>query len=676
MPTGPSSSASPYLVRSSTLVGFTSIITSGDAVAGSTNPDGSPWNFVGIPDGIGVLDDADVGGADLIRVFVNHELGSNLGIVRDHGSIGSFVSELVLDKDTLQVVAADDLAETLYVDPQGDGTYQLATPVTAPAPTPVIGGGNIGRLCSGDLAAPSAYFDSGSGLGTQDRIYLTGEEIGAEGRAFAFVATGAEAGTAWELPALGKFSWENAVASPTESTRTVVVGLDDATPGQVYVYVGDKQATGNTIERAGLVGGELYGIAAAGIGNNLLSEFALNGNVPLSGNFTLEAIAGAETLTGAQTELASDAAGVSEFWRPEDGAWDPSNGNRFYFVTTANATGPSRLWALDFADVTDPTAGGTFTALLDGSEGQVMFDNMTVTQDGIVVLQEDPGNNPRLARVWAYDPGADRLYQVGRHDPARFLEAGSPNAQGFTQDEESSGVVDVTELFGDEDTYAFMLDVQAHGPFPDPALQPEVVEQGQLLLMTVERSLFANLDSELTTGDAAAGDSLDGGTGNDTLEGLGGADNLYGGRDNDLLLGGEGRDTLGGATGGDTLIGGLGADFLSGGAGRDFIRYGSAAEGGDFVRWESIDQVEVSAAGFGGGLTAGLNIGASGRFESAAAGGTAPTATTADGTGTFLLDTDTNRLFYDADGSGTDAAVLLATFTGPALTSADITVIA
>jgi hypothetical protein len=44
----------------------------------------------------------------------------------------------------------------------------------------------------------------------------------------------------------------------------VVVGTDDSTPGQVYVYAGQKRTAGSPIEKAGLVGGALYGIKVAG----------------------------------------------------------------------------------------------------------------------------------------------------------------------------------------------------------------------------------------------------------------------------------------------------------------------------------------------------------------------------------------------------------------------------
>ena len=64
-------------------------------------------------------------------------------------------------------------------------------------------------------------------------------------------------------------------------------------------------------------------------------------------------------MTGLQIDSASKASGVTGFQRPEDGAWDPSNPNDFYFVTTATFTGRSRLWRLRFANPAEPQRGGT-----------------------------------------------------------------------------------------------------------------------------------------------------------------------------------------------------------------------------------------------------------------------------------------------------------------------------
>jgi len=123
------------------------------------------------------------------------------------------------------------------------------------------------------LPAPKALYSQSHG--TRDRIYLNGEEV-AEGRAWAHVVTGDHAGETWELPRLGRLSWENVVASPHPQRTTVVMCLDDSSintfpsttpnatdfPSEVYVYVGTKQRTGHPIEAAGLTNGKLYGLKA------------------------------------------------------------------------------------------------------------------------------------------------------------------------------------------------------------------------------------------------------------------------------------------------------------------------------------------------------------------------------------------------------------------------------
>jgi hypothetical protein len=535
MATGPSTTQSPYLVPTDSDVTFTSILSAGEAVAGSTRAGGAPYRMVGIPDGLGAFDN----GNGTFTILMNHELPPTAGVVRAHGSTGAFVSRLVVDKDTLAVRSAGDLATTVF-------NFNVATQTYTQGTT------QFARLCSADLPDVSAFFDAVTGRGTQARIFMNGEETGAEGRAYGFVATGPEAGRAYELPRLGKFSWENSVANPGSSARTITVGTDDATPGQVYVYVGDKQATGNEVERAGLTNGRLFGVAvdafavetnATAIGPNgtsfRLQEMGPNGNAAL--------------ITGAQLQAESTAEGVTEFLRPEDGQWDSSNASRFIFATTNSATAPSRLWALDFTDIARPELGGTVRLLLDGREGQVMFDNLTVTNDGKVILQEDPGNNARLAKVWEYDIATDTLSQLAEHDPARFSGLTPP----FTQDEESSGVIDVTGILGRPGEQVFLLDVQAHYPFGDP----EIVEGGQLLAMRIDR----------TVGGTAGNDTLTGGAIGDRVLGREGDDRLVNSAGNDLFDGGAGTDTLvfSGAIGAYSLSARGGPLTLSGPGGRD-----------------------------------------------------------------------------------------------------------
>jgi secreted PhoX family phosphatase len=297
---------------------------------------------------------------------------------------------------------------------------------------------------------------------------MDGEEVGAEGRAFAHSLDG----TSWELPRLGKFSWENSVASPNTGDRTVVVGLDDSTPGEVYVYAGDKTTSGSPVEKAGLTNGTLYGIKVMGF------PLEPDAGIPAGTPFTLASLGNRQASTGAALQTDSTAAAVTRFNRPEDGAWDTQDPTVFYFVTTASFTGNSRLWKLDFVDPADPSKGGTITALLDGTEGQKMMDNITVDSRGQVLIQEDVGNNAHIGKIWLYDPDSDTLTDVAHHDEARFL-TGAPAF--LTQDEESSGIIPAPFL-GDG---WYLLDVQAHFP-----IAGELVEGGQLLAMHVPPGKF------------------------------------------------------------------------------------------------------------------------------------------------------------------------------------------
>jgi Ca2+-binding RTX toxin-like protein len=545
MPNGPSSSQSPYLVSVEPNVRFVSLLTTGDAAGVKAN--GSPWVMPGIPDGLGAFDN----GNGTITVLMNHELGATAGAVRDHGSAGAFVSRIVIDKETLRVVDAQDLAKSVYLYDTASSAFVQGTTAW-------------NRFCSGDLADSSAFFNSATGKGTPNRIYLTGEEAGAEGRAFAIVVTdtdgvGAnEAGRAYELPWMGNLSFENVVAAPGSGDKTVVIALDDSTPGQLYLYVGDKAASGTTIERAGLTNGQLYGIAVPEVGANAGAETSATSFV--TSTFSLKPITGAATMTGAQIETASDSAGVSEFFRPEDGAWDPTHPNWFYFVTTASFTDKSRLYRLEFNDIKNPTAGGVIRTLLDGSEGQRMMDNLTVTRDGRVILQEDIGNQSALGKVWVYDPATDQLSQLAEHDPARFTSGQT----GFlTQDEESSGVIDVTSLLGGTKGEAYLLDVQAHYSIPG-----ELVEGGQLLAMFVDRPAAATW----------GGDSINGGAGAETLVGEMGADLIRAGSGDDRIDAGMDADTVSAGAGNDTVLGGMGADSLQGDAGDDWLDGGFDAD--------------------------------------------------------------------------------------------------
>jgi hypothetical protein len=71
--TGPSSSASPYIVNVPANVDITSILTVGDSVSAKPGS-ATPYRMVGIPDGLGAFDNHD----GTFTVLMNHEIRPEL----------------------------------------------------------------------------------------------------------------------------------------------------------------------------------------------------------------------------------------------------------------------------------------------------------------------------------------------------------------------------------------------------------------------------------------------------------------------------------------------------------------------------------------------------------------------------------------------------------------------
>lgn len=474
---GPSTRTAPYMQAMVPGVEITSILTTGEVVGG--------YKMGGIPDGLGAYDNGD----GTITVLMNHEIFADasgpLGVVRAHGGKGAYVSSWVINKKTLEVVSGSDLMKKVF---QQAGSSWVPVPATGALGTT----SSFARFCSADLAPKSAFFHHGKG--TQNRIFLNGEESGPTyQRGLAHVATGPDKGSTYVLPwaVSANASWENFLANPYSGDKTVVIGNSDGGTNGLYVYVGTKTNTGNDVERAGLVGGTLYRVAVKGnVAETRAADagFGLVANVRgnLAGSFAL--VAGPDTANAASTR----------FLRPEDGAWDKKDHNRYYFVTTdqmdaakdgganadipANQVGRSRLWALNFTDSSKPELGGAIELMLDGTLGNgeyQMFDNITVNDDGTLMLQEDVGNNQHNGKMWKFNPITGDLVKIARFDPALFGDIGKTGT--LTKDEETSGVIDVTALLGRNDGRVYSLFVaQNHAP----SFDPETIEGGQLLLMS------------------------------------------------------------------------------------------------------------------------------------------------------------------------------------------------
>ena len=456
MGAGLSSSQTPYLTTNRSDVSFTSILTVGDGVGA--------YKLAGIPDGVGAYDNNN----GTFTALINHEINSSLGIVRAHGNKGAFVSKWVINKSDLSVVSGSDLTTTVKLwnkTTKVFDTYNSSNPMSV----------GFSRFCSADLPPVTSFLNGTTGTG--ERLFLNGEESGSEGRAFAHIVTGPNAGTTYELPYLGKYSWENAVASPTRGAKTIVAGMDDGTGGQVYFYIGTKTKVGSEIDRAGLNNGKVFGVKVTGL------KAESNTSVPAANSpFTLHDLGIVRDSTGASLESRSQTDSVTSFFRPEDGAWDPRKPTDFYFLTTNSFTSPSRLWKLAFKSIANPEQGGTISAVLDGTEGAKMMDNMAIDSFGNIFIQEDVGNQSHIGKTWVYNIENDRLVEIAQHDTSRFLTGGS---RFLTQDEEASGIIDMKNILGKG---KFLLVDQAHY-----ATTTELVEGGQLLAMTVTDLSLSNV---------------------------------------------------------------------------------------------------------------------------------------------------------------------------------------
>lgn len=491
---GPSSSRSPYLVPANAGVvrSVTAITTATDLVP-TTGALSTPFEMAGLLDGIGAYDN----GNGTVTVLVCHEINTTLGAIRKHGGRGAFITEMIVDKNTLEVLSASDLMEQVI---EANGTVRS------------IASGNpvsLGRFCSADLPAVSAFYNPATGLGTQERVFMCGEEFAGFSWLLAHVATGPEKGTSYVLPAFNLAtngsgindvgSWENALASPFVQDLTIVAATNDGGSGlmnnRVSVYVGTKQATGTVADKAGLKNGNSFFLQVTGNPAEITNSTTRTTGITSGTRFTLHPTIG------------------TQFSRPEDGAWDPTNPRDFWFVTTdridtqtatgenrtigasgpANQVGMSRLWRARFDDITNPQLGGEMTLVIDGSKNGVkvnMLDNMCVAADGKLYLTEDPGNSTYLAKTWVYDPATDTLVQLLKFDSQRWGElavnGGTPGALApWTNDKEISGVIDVSDLFPHAaDETVLLLDAQDHSSNAAVATSSSV-EGGQLLLARV-----------------------------------------------------------------------------------------------------------------------------------------------------------------------------------------------
>jgi secreted PhoX family phosphatase len=452
-----------YMISTNSAVSLTPIATTGDTIAGTI--------IRGIPDGMGAFDNGRGG----VTLLANHEVSTTdkvaLRSKSDTSQWGVSITSMNYSPSTRAITSATPLIQDIQYWNYKTGKYQ-ATPLGGEPTGAAAGtfGWGISRFCSATYSPAGTFIYNG--IGYEGSMFTTGEEIGDNSRGFAFDAEG----HGYQLPRTGMLSMENIIPTLKPGINTVAMINEDgsATDSQLHMYLGKKQSTGTSVDKAGFTNGDLYVLNVPTVTDDNVFRTTIAKSTPVDATFKK---------IEWNTDVPGFAKGAREngfrFSRIEDGQWDPKNPDVFYFITTesnkdpvATKDNPSEpgiardgggLWRLTFKDAQNPLLGAKLELLLNGGEAPFLSkpDNMTLTNDGVIMIQEDPGNNAHVARLLAYRIKDGKLVTIAQFDPKYFTAAGS---NFMTIDEESSGIIDATALIrkGNDKNSYFFLNAQIH----------------------------------------------------------------------------------------------------------------------------------------------------------------------------------------------------------------------
>jgi len=435
------------------------LLTVGDTLAPSDPDDYHyPYVFYPEPDGLG----ARVAGSDLVEVYVAHELSWEDGLG------GARVSRLVLDKRTGGVLGGD-----YFID--GNEGYS--------------------RFCAAALVGPRDGFLTPTFLINEESLIGINHGI--------VVAVDARDGSVTQLPWLGRFSHEATIVVRTTSGGIVAILTEDSPyPGasQLYMY----RAETDSDFLAGR--GQLY-VFRAEIppGAPRTRNAALVSKLrPVAGRFVpvYPAPGVADARRPDELEQLAQRAGCLNFAKLEDAAPDRERSDSFYFIDSGSAdwsdpatgrpvTGDGRVYRVTL-DPGDPTVVRRLDVVLDGDEEDDLYrpDNLD-SNARCLMIQEDPGvRGLHPARILRYDLRTRRLDAIAecaeRDSRDRLLPSGTGGAW------ETTGIVDVSEIFGDD---TWLIAVQAH-TIESPSFRGRG-GGGQLLLLSGTESETARKERKV-----------------------------------------------------------------------------------------------------------------------------------------------------------------------------------
>ena len=453
----------------------TPIITVGDTLPGG-------YRFEAIPDGVALK----ARGQGRLDVYVNHETST----VPFPYNAGALPEANQNDFDNAQL-------SHLVLNQHSGGVLSGRLAIESDE--------NFQRFCSNYLATAREGFDREllfTNEEATDFVFRTGTAWPAPAappaeQAGVVVALDVRTGARRPIYGMGRHNHENSVPIPGFDDVVVLSGDDTFTSNpaqsQLYAYIApDADAVWNDT-------GELYGFKLDDAAINDYYDIPVGSGASYPGRFVPISKAAA---TGDQTALenASDAAGVFQFVRLEDIAYDkrPGMQNVVYVADTgrgsastsgnAFASTNGRIWKLTFTDPDDPTEA-TLSLVVEGDDSPLKApdeihqpDNVETTAAGSLMVTEDPGSSQQFpvgsdvpgspnfdtaattARLWRVDLNAAvpdaakavaaRVDQSADEGPTDVDAAGAASLGAW----ESSGVVDASEVFGPG---AFFVTIQA-----------------------------------------------------------------------------------------------------------------------------------------------------------------------------------------------------------------------
>lgn len=385
------------------------LLSSGDTIPGSPN-----FVYGGAPDGQGFLKNPD---------------GTGYVMVTNHENTWA-VSRVYLDKKLNPV----------------KGEYIVNTD------------GGMFRLCSATLATPEEH-------GFPRNTFLTTGESNVNAMTHAIdPLAAADAGNKTRVkPALGKFSGENAVPLPKTAYpgKTVIILGEDASNGQVYLYVSDVPGD--------LDNGKFYSLRRKD--KNQIETAITKGNTY---DVEFVEVPNAKNLTGAEIENLNPTLGSIQFARVEDLDYRKgggANGRELYFVATGVSGSPDktywgRMYRLKL-DASSPLTG-KLDVVTDGADKPgsdiINPDNVCATENYVYIQEDGDSFFPGATHnswIWQYN------IATGVKKP--FMEIKNKTQAGTkynpTSDMrfglwEHGAMVDISDIIGVSG--AFTINVHSH----------------------------------------------------------------------------------------------------------------------------------------------------------------------------------------------------------------------